>query len=327
VLLWDPLLEAFRDSFPPGVVNIINGEGRLVIPPLMQTGLFDVLAFIGASKSADAIKGAHTRLHRLRCILGLDAKNPAVVLPDTDLGTAIPECVKGALTFNGQRCTALKIFFVHEKIADRFIAELCTAVDRLPNGLPWAKDARLTPLVEQDKAARLDSYVADALAHGATLANRSSGGGGYAYSAYHPAVLSGVTPAMRIYHEEQFGPVLPIVIIREVQEFIDYMLATSYGQQASLFGQDPKTMGSLIDVLANQVCRINLNTQCQRGPDVFPFTGRKSSAEGTLSVGDALRSFSLRSLVATPNSSVGKSLVRAILDGDQSNFLNTDIIL
>ena len=110
-------------------------------------------------------------------------------------------------------------------------------------------------------------------------------------------------------------------------DFIDYKLATSYGQQARLVGQDHKTMGSLIDVLANQVCRINLNTQCQRGPDVFPFTGRKSSAEGTLSVGDALRSFSLRSLVAAPNSSVGKTLVRAILDGDQSNFLNTDIIL
>jgi glyceraldehyde-3-phosphate dehydrogenase (NADP+) len=327
VLLWDPLLEAFAESFPPGVVNIINGEGREVVPPLMQTGQVDVLAFIGASRSADSIKGAHPRLHRLRCILGLDAKNPAMVLPDTDLAMAIPECVKGALTFNGQRCTALKIFFVHEKIAERFTAELCTAVDKLGNAFPWSKDVRLTPLVEQDKAARLSAYVDDAVDQGAVLANRDSGGGSFAYTAYHPAVVSGVTSSMRLYHEEQFGPVLPIVIIRDASEFIDYMLDTSYGQQASLFGQDAQTIGRLIDVLSNQVCRVNLNTQCQRGPDVFPFTGRKSSAEGTLSVGDALRSFSLRSMVAAPHNATGKRLVRAILDGDESNFLNTDIIL
>ena len=99
------------------------------------------------------------------------------------------------------------------------------------------------------------------------------------------------------------------------------------GQQASLFGQDERTLGRLIDVLSTQVCRINLNSQCQRGPDVFPFTGRKSSAEGTLSVSDALRSFSIRSMVAANGNSAGKALVRAILDHDQSNSLSTDIIL
>ena len=327
VLLWDPLLEAFAESFPPGVVNIINGEGREIVPPLMQTGQIDVLAFIGSSRSADAVKGAHPRLHRLRCILGLDAKNPAMVLPDSDLATTIPDCVKGALSFNGQRCTALKIFFVHEKIAERFTAELCAAVDKLGNSLPWTKDTRLTPLVETDKPRRLNDFVEDAVELGATLANRSGGGGSHAYTSYHPAVLFGVTPAMRLYHEEQFGPVLPIVVVRDTSQFVDYMLETSYGQQASLFGQDAREIGSLIDVLSNQVCRINLNSQCQRGPDVFPFTGRKSSAEGTLSVSDALRGFSIRSMVAAPHNGSGKQLVRAILDGDESNFLNTDIIL
>ncbi len=327
VLLWDPLLDAFAAAFPPGVVNIVNGQGSEIVPPLMQTGRIDVLAFIGSSKSADAIKGAHPRLHRLRCILGLDAKNPAVVLPDADLSTTIPECIKGALSFNGQRCTALKIFFVHRDIAERFTAALSDAVDSLPNGMPWAPGVRLTPLVEPDKASRLDSYLRDAVAHGAVVANQVRGGGSHAYTAYHPAVLSGVTPAMRIYHEEQFGPILPIVPIADLSEFTDYMLETSYGQQAALFGQDAATLGRLIDVLSTQVCRINLNSQCQRGPDVFPFTGRKSSAEGTLSVGDALRSFSVRSMVAANGNAAGKATVRAILDHDHSNFLSTDIIL
>lgn len=327
VLLWDPLLDAFASAFPPGVVNIINGQGSEIVPPLMQTGQVDVLAFIGSSKAADAIKGAHPRLHRLRCILGLDAKNPAVVLPDADLATAIPECIKGALSFNGQRCTALKIFFVHRDIAERFTAALSDAVDALVNGMPWTPGVRLTPLVEPDKSGRLSAYIRDAVAQGAAVANHARGGGSYAYSAYHPAVLSGVGPSMRIYHEEQFGPILPIVPIADLSEFTDYMLDTSYGQQAALFGQDPGTLGKLIDVLSTQVCRINLNSQCQRGPDVFPFTGRKSSAEGTLSVGDALRSFSVRSMVAANGNVAGKAIVRAILDHDHSNFLSTNIIL
>lgn len=327
VLLWDPLIDAFAAAFPPGVVNIVNGQGSEIVPPLMQTGHIDVLAFIGSSKAADAVKGAHPRLHRLRCILGLDAKNPAVVLPDADLATTIPECIKGALSFNGQRCTALKVFFVHRAIAERFTAALSDAVDALTNGMPWLPGVRLTPLVEPDKASRLNSYIRDAEAQGAVVANRARGGGASAYSAYHPAVLSGVTPSMRIYHDEQFGPILPVVPISDLSEFTDYMLQTSYGQQASLFGQDSATLGRLIDVLSTQVCRINLNSQCQRGPDVFPFTGRKSSAEGTLSVGDALRSFSIRSMVAANGNSAGKAVVRAILDHGHSNFLSTDIIL
>jgi glyceraldehyde-3-phosphate dehydrogenase (NADP+) len=186
---------------------------------------------------------------------------------------------------------------------------------------------RLTPLAEPGKAARLDAYVQDALQHGATLVNAASGGGSSSYSAYHPAVLTNVRPDMRIYHEEQFGPILPIAVIRDAQEFIEYITASNFGQQASIFGQDPREIGQLIDMLSNQVCRINLNTQCQRGPDIFPFTGRKDSAEGTLSTSDALRSFSIRSMVAAPASQPGKRLVREILDNDDSHFLSTDIIL
>jgi glyceraldehyde-3-phosphate dehydrogenase (NADP+) len=97
--------------------------------------------------------------------------------------------------------------------------------------------------------------------------------------------------------------------------------------QASIFGKDPRVIGPLIDAFSNQVCRINLNVQCQRGPDVFPFTGRKSSAEGTLSVTDALRSFSIRSMVAAKQDKMGKQVIRNILDGDCSKFLTTNIVL
>jgi glyceraldehyde-3-phosphate dehydrogenase (NADP+) len=83
----------------------------------------------------------------------------------------------------------------------------------------------------------------------------------------------------------------------------------------------------MIDRLANQVCRINLNSQCQRGPDVFPFTGRKDSAEGTLSVFDALRSFSIRTMVAAKQDVAGKEVIRGIIHEDASRFLSNHIIL
>ena len=109
VLLMTPLLEAFRSSFPKGVVNIVYGRGRDVASPIMKSGKVDVLALIGNSKSAIALQDQHPNKNRLRLILGLEAKNPAIILPDADLDLTIQECIMGTLSFNGQRCTALKI--------------------------------------------------------------------------------------------------------------------------------------------------------------------------------------------------------------------------
>lgn len=132
---------------------------------------------------------------------------------------------------------------------------------------------------------------------------------------------------MRIYHEEQFGPVIPILPFEDIQQPIDYIINSVYGQQVSIFGRDPGQMAQLIDPLVNQVCRVNINSQCQRGPDTFPFTGRKDSAEGTLSVSDALRVFSIRTLVAAKQTSLNKDIITGIVRNHQSKFLATDFIL
>jgi glyceraldehyde-3-phosphate dehydrogenase (NADP+) len=131
---------------------------------------------------------------------------------------------------------------------------------------------------------------------------------------------------MRVHHEEQFGPVVPIVPFDDLHAPISWVEQSCYGQQVSLFGTDPDMLAKLIDPLVNQVCRVNLNSQCQRGPDVFPFTGRKDSAEGTLSVSDALRVFSIRTLVAAKSSEINKAILTAILRDHKSNFLSTDFI-
>lgn len=324
VLLIRPLLEAFRDCFPPGVINIIYGKGRETVGALMESGKVDVFAFIGTNKGANDLKRLHPKPHRLKAILGLDAKNPAIILPDADLDNAVAECVTGTLSFNGQRCTALKILFVHRSILDQFIKKLCDGIAKLKPGMPWDPGVSLTPLPEPGKTDFLKSLVADAMVHGAKVMNPNGGTVHHAF--FYPAVLYPVTEKMKIYSEEQFGPIIPIVPFESDEEPIRYVVNSTFGQQLSIFGKDSRRIGRLIDAFASQVGRINLNTQCQRGPDSFPFNGRKDSAEGTLSVRDALRVFSIRTLVAAKSTPENKLIVGNILKNRESEFLNTDYI-
>ncbi|HOX08755.1 MAG TPA: NADP-dependent glyceraldehyde-3-phosphate dehydrogenase [Planctomycetota bacterium] len=324
VLLFRPLLEAFRDSFPPGVVNTVYGEGRKVAGPMMAGGDVECLAFIGSSKAADVLKHQHPKPHRLRCVLGLDAKNAAIVMADADLDLAVAECVLGALSFNGQRCTAIKIIFVDRKVAKEFTQRLAAAVDKLAFGMPWTDGVSITPLPEPGKPGYLAELIAEAKAGGAEVLN--AGGGAANATYFHPAVVYPVKPGMRLWTEAQFGPVVPVAPFDDVEEPVRYVVDSNYGQQVAVFGNDPKQLARLIDPLVNQVCRVNLNSQCQRGPDAFPFAGRKDSAEGTLSLSDALRVFSIRTLVAAKGTPANKEILSRIVREGESSFLSTDFI-
>jgi len=325
VLLHRPLLEAFRDSFPPGVVNTVYGDGATVVGPLIKSAKIDVLAFIGTSRVGDLLKKQHPKPHRLRCVLGLEAKNPAIILADADLDLTVRECVLGALSYNGQRCTALKLLFVHSSIAEAFLDKLGAAVEALTPGMPWEEGVQITPLPERGKTAYLSELIEDARKQGAAVVNAS--GGLVNRTFMFPAVLYPVTPEMRIFKEEQFGPLVPVVFYDDIEEPLRYVTESDYGQQVSIFGTDPELIAALIDPMVNQVCRVNINSQCQRGPDTFPFTGRKDSAEGTLSVSDALRVFSIRTMVAAKETDLNKQIITTVTRHRKSRFLSTNFLL
>ncbi len=325
VLLITPLLEAFQSSFPKGVVNILFGRGRAVAGPIMATGKVDVLALIGNSKSANALQEQHPKSNRLRLVLGLEAKNPAIVLADANLDLAIEECLAGTLSFNGQRCTALKVVYVHESIAEEFNKRLSKRVDALKFGNPWDDGVKLTPLPEPGKSAYIQKLIDDAKEKGAMVVNKK--GGTHFDNFIWPAILYPVSKDMRVYEEEQFGPVIPVVTFKDIEEPLDNMAESNYGQQVSLFGKDVYALAPLIDALANLVCRVNLNSSCQRGPDVYPFTGRKDSAVATLSVHDALRSFSIRTFVASKDNELNNEILEKLLETKLSNFISTDYLL
>ncbi|HTE29519.1 MAG TPA: NADP-dependent glyceraldehyde-3-phosphate dehydrogenase [Chryseolinea sp.] len=324
VLLIKPLIKSFLDNFPAGVINIIYGRGRETVGALMETGKIDVFAFIGTNKGANELKKLHPKSHRLKAILGLDAKNPAIVLPDADLDNAVSECITGALSFNGQRCTALKILFVHRSIVQDFLKKFCDGVGKLKPGMPWDPGVSLTPLPEPGKVDYLKDLVEDAVQRGASIVNEN--GGETTHTFFYPAVLYPVNSQMKVYAEEQFGPIIPIVPFDTDDEAIDYVVNSNFGQQVSIFGTESARVASLMDAFVNQVGRINLNAQSQRGPDSFPFNGRKDSAEGTLSIGDALRVFSIRTIVATKATDDNKQIISNIIRNRESAFLSTDYI-
>lgn len=323
-LLHYPLLKAFQECFPKGVVNTIYGRGANVVPPLMQTGKINVLTLIGSSKVANDLKKMHPKLNRLRAVLGLDAKNAGIILKNADVELAVKECILGSLSFNGQRCTAIKIIWVHRSIAKKFLNRFTEELEKLKFGMPWEAGVNLTPLPEPNKPAYLAECIADAQANGAEVINE--GGGTTVNSFVYPAVLYPVNSKMKVYSEEQFGPLVPIVPFDDVEEPIQYIIDSSHGQQVSIFGTNADQIAHLIDPLVNQVSRVNINAQCQRGPDTFPFTGRKDSAEGTLSVEDALRAFSIRTVVATKDTDANKKIFNEIVEEHSSHFLSTKYV-
>ncbi|MEE2605220.1 MAG: aldehyde dehydrogenase family protein, partial [Bacteroidota bacterium] len=221
-------------------------------------------------------------------------------------------------------CTAIKIIYVHENIKEKFLEKFSEKVDSLKLGMPW-ENTLLTPLPEPNKPDYINNLIEDAKSKGAEVINKR--GGETQKNYVFPAILYPVNSSMDVFKEEQFGPVIPVVSFSDINDPINYMADSNYGQQVSVFGNDENSLGPLIDSLVNLVCRVNLNSSCQRGPDVYPFTGRKDSAVATLSVHDALRSFSIRTFVASKDNLGNKEIIRKLIDNKKSNFIRTDYYL
>lgn len=298
-------MEIYAKVFPPGVVNFISGAGRTTMPPIMASGKVDIFAFIGGSTAADALLKQHPAPHRLKPCLSLDAKNLCVVMGDVDIAATVNECITGTLSYNGQRCTALKLLMVHESILEAFVEAFCAAVDGMKMGLPWQEGVKLTPLPEPAKPKYLAELIDDAKGKGAKVCNGM--GEQQAGPFVRPTVVCPVTKEMRVWKEEQFGPLIPIASFGSFDQVYDYLAESTFGQQAAVFAKDTAAIGPLIDALTLSVGRVNVNAQCQRGPDTFPFTGRKSSALGTLSVSEALKTVSIESVVAMKDDASGNA--------------------
>lgn len=329
-------MEAFQKALPPGAMNFVSGRGRETMPVLMETGKVDALAFIGGSGAADSLIKQHPYPHRLKIFLQLEAKNMGIFLPDLfrkeseksdELSKAVDQSVLGALSFNGQRCTSLKLFFIPKGHGADFSKLIADRIDNMHVGLPWQTwgesqtDGRktfshFTPLPNKKRTDLMKRLIDDALSKGAKIVNKKGGDiiGGSESTLMVPAVLYPVTPEMDIYYEEQFGPIVPITEYEDLDTVLAYGQHGQYGQQVSIFvsEEETKTAAKLLDRFSTVFGKININSQCARSPDTLPFSGRRSSAMGVMSVKDALREFSIPTVVAYKDSEVNTRIIQEI---------------
>jgi len=165
---------------------------------------------------------------------------------DTILDQTISETITGTLSFNGQRCTALKLLFVPKEHADTFSVKLANKLDTLRVGLPWQEwideegnvnYAHVTPLPNVKRIKYMQSLISDALSKGAKILNKDGGKiiGGEDSTLMIPALLYPVDKSMDLYYEEQFGPVIPITTYDNLDTVYEYGQEGKYGQQVSIF--------------------------------------------------------------------------------------------
>lgn len=228
----------------------------------------------------------------------------------------------GALSFNGQRCTALKIFFAPQEHADAFAVKMAKRVEQKTVGLPWQKwtdqdgaesYSSITPLPGKKRTDFMKKLIDDAVTKGAKIINENGGEiiGGPESTLMVPAVLYPVTPSMDIYHEEQFGPIVPITAYENLDTIVENARDGAYGQQVSIFlsNQETETATVLLDKFSSIFGKININSQCGRSPDTLPFSGRRSSAMGVMSVKDALKEFSIPTVVSYKENPVNDGIL------------------
>lgn len=224
--------ECFAQLFPKGVVNFVYGPGKDIAVRIMHEEI-DIFSFVGSSGAADALLREHPAPHKLKSNLSLDGKNVAIVMESADLERTADQVLAGALTFNGQRCTALKLVFVHQSVVEQFLHILSPKVDSLVVGLPWERDVMITPC-DYKKFQHLQDLVSDATQKGASVINNK--GRVLVGNLMEPLLLFPVNEAMKIWKEEQFGPVIAVAPYSDLEDIFSYVATSSSGLQCSIFG-------------------------------------------------------------------------------------------
>lgn len=258
-------------GLPNGVLNTITGKGSEIGDYIIKHKEIDLINFTGSSEVGRHISEVTSMVPS---IMELGGKDAAIVLKDADLEHAANNIVKGAFSYSGQRCTALKRVLVLESIADRLVDLITEYVSKLKVGNPF-DDVTITPLINNKAADFVQGLIDDAIDKGATLKIGNKREGNLLY----PTVFDNVTTDMRIAWEEPFGPVLPIIRVKNIDEAVDIANASEYGLQSSIFTNDIDDAFHIARLL--EVGTVQINNKTERGPDHFPFLGVKSSGMGT----------------------------------------------
>ena len=256
---------------PAGVLNTITGRGSVIGDYIVKHPDVDFINFTGSTEIGSRISSITSMVPLL---MELGGKDAAIVLEDADLDVAASNIVSGAYSYSGQRCTAVKRILVVDKVADKLLEKVKAKVEALKVGNP-VDGADVVPLIDMKSADFVWELIEDAKAKGAKLIL----GGNREENLIYPTLFDNVTTDMRLAWEEPFGPVLPIIRVKDKDEAIEIANKSEYGLQSSVFTENINEAFYVADRL--EVGTVQVNNKTERGPDHFPFLGVKASGIGT----------------------------------------------
>lgn len=269
--------QCFADAgFPAGVVNLVTNSPESaghVVEALIADPRVRRVHFTGSTRIGRIIaEKAGTYLKR--AVLELGGNAPFIVLADADLERAVSAAAFGSFANSGQGCLSTERIIVDKSLAEEFCARLAAVAKSVVYGDPRDSATVLGPVINGMAAKRLAELVEDAVASGARLL----AGGKAEGPCFAPTVLSGVTPAMRVYQEESFGPLASVVIVDGAEEAIRVANDNDYGLSSAIFSRDITLALDLAKRLNAGMSHINGTTLDDEAQ--IPFGGVKDSGYG-----------------------------------------------
>jgi vanillin dehydrogenase len=270
------IVEVMNEAgFPKGVVNLISNapeDAPKIVASLIAHPAVKRVNFTGSSRVGREIAKLCAE-HLKPVLLELGGKAPLVVLADADLDAAVDAAIFGAFANQGQICMSTERLIVDVSVADSFVAKLAKRAAALPAGDPRGHVV-LGALVNLSAAERMDELIADAKAKGAEIA----AGGKRNGAIVEATIIDRVTPDMRIYREESFGPVKPVVRVKDDDEAVRVANDTEYGLSSAVFSRDIQRALKVAKRIESGICHINGPTVHDEGQ--MPFGGVKASGYG-----------------------------------------------
>jgi acyl-CoA reductase-like NAD-dependent aldehyde dehydrogenase len=282
------LAEIFEEAgLPPGVLNVITstrGDAADVGDELIANPAVRRISFTGSTEVGRIIAEKAGR-HLKRAVLELGGKDPLIILGDADIDYAVDAAVWGAFLHQGEICMSTERIIIEKSIAKEFVDKLEKRAKELPMGDPTNPATAVGPLINQAAVDKVHSHVEEAIAAGAHLVT----GGTYDNLVYHPTVVTDVDPEMRLFKEQTFGPVAPIMVVKDREEALAVANNSAYGLSAGIITND--FTRALDMALKLDTGMVHINDQTVNDEPQAPFGGVKGSGYGRFGGQAALDEF------------------------------------
>lgn len=273
---------------PPGVFNVVHGNGPNVGWPMVQHPGVDVVSFTGSNAVGTRIATEGARLGK-RVSLEMGGKNAVIVLDDADLSLAANAVAWGAFGTTGQRCTATSRVIVHERVHDELVKLVTQRAQALKLGDGLQEGVEMGPLVNARQLERVSGYMKVGADEGAKVAAggaRAKGEGLENGFFFQPTVLTDVRPDMRVAQEEIFGPVVGFVRVKSLEEAIAVNNGTPFGLSSSIFTANVNAAFTAMRDLATGIVYVNHGTT---GAEThLPFGGTRATGNGHREAGHTM---------------------------------------